>query len=83
MYAMFRYASVFNQPLSWDTSRVTNMAYMFYVRSARALAPKPYVESSRVRAACAATTPRPPAPRPASHALPSTLGSPRGFSTSR
>ena len=32
-------ASAFNQPLSFDTSKVTNMGYMFYVRSARALAP--------------------------------------------
>ena len=27
----------FSQPLSWDTSNVTDMGYMFYVRSARAL----------------------------------------------
>jgi surface protein len=33
--------TAFNQPLSWDTSKVTNMERMFYVRSARALAPKP------------------------------------------
>ena len=32
-------ASAFNQPLSFDTSSVTDMGYMFYVRSARALAP--------------------------------------------
>ena len=31
----------FNQPLNFDTSNVTNMAYMFQVRSARALAPQP------------------------------------------
>jgi hypothetical protein len=31
----------FNQPLSFDTSKVTNMYHMFYVRSARALPPKP------------------------------------------
>jgi hypothetical protein len=29
-------ASAFNQPLSWDTSSVTQMHQMFYVRSARA-----------------------------------------------
>jgi hypothetical protein len=34
-------ASVFNQPLSLDTSKVTNMVHMFTVRSARALVPKP------------------------------------------
>ena len=34
-------ASAFNQPLSWDTSKVTTMHKMFAVRSARALAPKP------------------------------------------
>ena len=32
-------ATVFNQPLSFDTSKVTNMHDMFSVRSARALAP--------------------------------------------
>ena len=34
-----QYASAFNQPLSFDTSKVTDMSYMFQVRSARALAP--------------------------------------------
>ena len=33
-----QYATVFNQPLSFDTSKVTNMNHLFYVRSARALA---------------------------------------------
>ena len=32
-----QYASAFNQPLSLDTSSVTDMGSMFYVRSARAL----------------------------------------------
>ena len=32
-------ASAFNQPLSLDTSKVKTMYGMFYVRSARALAP--------------------------------------------
>jgi hypothetical protein len=32
-------ASAFNQPLSLDTSKVTTMQSMFYVRSARALQP--------------------------------------------
>ena len=39
-------ASAFNQPLSFDTSNVTTMLYMFYVRSARAVAPKPWVGPS-------------------------------------
>ena len=34
-------AYAFNQPLSLDTSKVTDMSYMFYVRSARALTLKP------------------------------------------
>ena len=34
-------ASAFNQPLSFDTSKVMDMRLVFYVRSARALAPKP------------------------------------------
>jgi len=32
---------VFNQPLTFDTSKVRSMSQMFYVRPARALAPKP------------------------------------------
>ena len=32
-------ASAFNQPLSFDTSSVTNMNYMFYVRSSSCPAP--------------------------------------------
>ena len=42
-------AWAFNQPLSWDTSKVTNMGWMFQVRPARALAPKS-LESSLPRA---------------------------------
>jgi len=34
-------AWAFNQPLSFDTSKVTTMFSMFQVRSARALASKP------------------------------------------
>jgi hypothetical protein len=34
-------ANAFNQPLSFDTSKVTGMNQMFTVRCARALAPKP------------------------------------------
>jgi hypothetical protein len=36
-----QYASAFNQPLSFDTFSVTDMSYMFGVRSARALGPQP------------------------------------------
>jgi len=37
-----QHAVAFNHPLSWDTSRVTNMRSMFYVRSSpRALHPQP------------------------------------------
>jgi len=42
--------SAFNQPLSLDTSKVTNMDYMFYVRPARALAPNSL--ESGLRRAC-------------------------------
>ena len=31
-----KFASAFNQPLSFDTSSVTDMGFMFQVRSARA-----------------------------------------------
>jgi hypothetical protein len=36
-----QYATAFNQPLSFDTSKVTAMDGMFNVRSARALTLKP------------------------------------------
>jgi hypothetical protein len=68
-------ANAFNQPLSFDTSKVKNMYGMFYVRSARALRP-PSPESGPPRAcrACASTASHPPAsrraPRPASPAPP-------------
>ena len=39
-----QYASAFNQPLSFDTSSVTTMAYMFYVRSSPC--PAPNLQSS-------------------------------------
>jgi surface protein len=70
---------VFNQPLSFDTSMVTNMYRMFEVRSARALTLQPLQTAPlSLRATCPGTAPRPPAsrsaPRSASHsyALPST-----------
>jgi hypothetical protein len=54
-----QYASAFNQPLSFDTSKVTNMRSMFHVRSARALAPKLALSGAfPVHAACAAAAPR-------------------------
>ena len=52
-------AKAFNQPLSFDTSKVTNMEYMFTVRSARALAPTALSQALPVHAACAAIAPRP------------------------
>ena len=58
-----QYASAFNQSLSFDTSSVTNMQNMFYVRSARALPAASTVEPS-LPTACAAATPRPPVSRP-------------------
>ena len=36
-----QYANAFNQPLSFETSKVTTMRWMFYVRTARALGPQP------------------------------------------
>ena len=42
-------ASAFNQPLSFNTSKVTSMQFMFEVRSARALCP-PSLESGHPRA---------------------------------
>ena len=52
-------ASAFNQPLSFDTSRVTTMYGMFYVRSS--LCPAPDLQSSLIlHAACTAAARRPP-----------------------
>ena len=58
-------ASAFNQPLSFDTSKVTTMSYMFYVRSARALAPTALSRALPVHADCVAATQRPHASRAA------------------
>ena len=52
-------AKAFNQPLSFDTSKVTTMQGMFYVRSARALAPTALSRALPVHAACVAATQRP------------------------
>ena len=88
-------ASAFNQPLSFDTSKVTNMYSMFRVRPSRALAPDS-LESAFPRACrlrrrrltpCPASR---PAPRPVSHVpLPSTrqyayaFNQPLSFDTSK
>ena len=62
-------ASAFNQPLSFDTSIVKDMSYMFSVR----LAPNVPLMSNWSplckHSACTATGPRPPASRPACRAL--------------
>ena len=80
-------ASVFNQPLSFDTSKVTDMSWMFYVRSARALAPTALSRALPVHAACVAATPNaltPPGPHPFPHRMPAfRLGRARRRSTSR
>jgi len=63
-------AFAFNQPLSLDTSKVTDMSYMFNVRSARALAPNSLESGlAPVHAACAATASR-PVPPPGAHLAP-------------
>ena len=80
-------ASAFNQPLSFNTSSVTYMKYMFYVHSSPCLAPN--LQSSPaprapLRAPPSPADSRPPCtPRPAPYALRSTLGSTRRRSTSR
>ena len=63
-------ANAFNQPLSFDTSKVTNMNQMFYVRSARALTPKPWVQSDLPP--CMPLAPPPPhaLPPPGAHIAP-------------
>ena len=69
-------AYAFNQPLSFDTSKVTTMSDMFYVRSARDLAPSlgsgpPRARRFRCRhnTPTALSPPGPHAPCPASYAL--------------
>ena len=41
LFSTRQYASAFNQPLSLDTSKATDMRRMFSVRSAHALPPIP------------------------------------------
>jgi hypothetical protein len=79
-------ASAFNQPLSWDTSSVTDMNYMFQVRSARAPASRLHSWVLCLHPACAAAAPTPsrlPARLRRSFMLPFRLGSNRMRSTSR
>ena len=80
-------ATAFNQPLSFDTSKVTNMERMFQVRSARALAPTALSRALPVHATCVAGTERPHAsrvgPLPACGMPAFRLGSPHSSSTSR
>ena len=87
-----QYARAFNQPLSWDTSRVTDMRYTFYVRCFSRAYParparKPAVAPSPMHAACTSRCSPPPASwpaaRPAPCALLATLGSSRRPSISR
>eukprot|EP00964_Phaeocystis_antarctica_P164554 scaffold142915_cov96-Phaeocystis_antarctica.AAC.1 len=71
---MFYGATAFNQPLSFDTSSVTYMRYMFYVRSSPCSASN-LQSSPPPHAACTAIARRPPAStrvatRPA-HPMPS------------
>jgi len=80
-------ATAFNQPLSFDTSKVTNMGRMFYVRSARALAPNS-LESDLPcarRLRCHLSTPSRLPARTSPHITCSSLrlGSKRTRSTSR
>jgi len=41
MYVTWQYMDAFNQPLSFDTSSVTDISEMFTVRAARASSPPP------------------------------------------
>eukprot|EP00964_Phaeocystis_antarctica_P017044 scaffold9391_cov52-Phaeocystis_antarctica.AAC.1 len=81
-----QHASTFNQPLSFDTSSVTDMRFMFNVRSAHAPAPPALKAgpSSRACRVCAAAGPPPPGRHLAPRRTPSfRLGRARRRSTSR
>jgi len=82
-----QYAHAFNQPLSWDTSSVTNMYQMFYVRSARAPASSLRTWVLCLHPACAAAAPTPSRVHarllPLVLCFPFRLGSKRMRSTSR
>jgi len=64
-------ASSFNQPLSFDTSSVTDMSWMFYVRSPRVPWPPAFSRAFPVHTPLAPpplhAASRPAPPRPASH----------------
>ena len=82
-----QYATAFNQPLSFDTSKVTTMVRMFFVRSARALVPTALSRAIPAHADCVSATQRPHASR-GPHLFPLCmpafrLGSTRRRSTSR
>ena len=85
-FGSWQQASAFDQPLSFDTSSVIDMRFMFWVRSSPCPAPN-LCRRALPRARCShrgrppPPAPR-PAPRPATHALLLTLGSPRRCSTS-
>eukprot|EP00964_Phaeocystis_antarctica_P164088 scaffold141506_cov51-Phaeocystis_antarctica.AAC.2 len=67
-----QYVTALNQPLSFDTSSVTNMGYMFRVRSSPC--PAPNLQSSpALHAACPAVACRlpPPGPHLAPYRMPS------------
>eukprot|EP00964_Phaeocystis_antarctica_P117934 scaffold81772_cov49-Phaeocystis_antarctica.AAC.7 len=85
-FGSWQQASAFNQPLSFDTSSVTSMYYMFYVRSSPCPGPQSAVEPSPTRCVHRGRPPpsaSKPAPHPIPYALLSTLGSTRRRSTSR
>eukprot|EP00964_Phaeocystis_antarctica_P094239 scaffold60987_cov51-Phaeocystis_antarctica.AAC.1 len=65
-----QYASAFNQPLSFDTSSVTTMVYMFGVRSSPCPAPK--LQSTSPAPGLHRGRPPPPAsfPSPPPHCMP-------------
>ena len=65
-------AKAFNQALSFDTSKVTDMSQMFSVRSAHALSPQS-LESDPLFVHVACPHASRAVPRPASHARLSTL----------
>jgi len=83
-----QYAYAFNQPLSWDTSRVTTMSHMFNVRSARAPASSLRTWVLCLHPACAAAAAPTPSRldaglSPLVSCFPFRLGSTRRRSTSR
>ena len=69
-YALFstrQGASAFNQPLSFDTSRVITMHAMFYVRSAHALGPRHSQSEPTLCTPLAPPSPHAPSTPPGPH----------------